>query len=117
MVPAQMAADAPGNELALAKEIGKYKDLDSDVGQAACAALSRHTWYLYPELVPLALASKKLPSQALAAIARALVVCFRKEDISHGKPVQLILPSSRTALQKMTGLYHLSCILGLLQWP
>jgi hypothetical protein len=39
------------------------------------------------ELEPLALASKKLTSQALAAIARALVDCSRKEDISHGKPV------------------------------
>jgi hypothetical protein len=54
------------------------------------------------ELEPLALASKKLTSQALAAIARALVDCSRKEDISHGKPVLLILPSSRKALQKMT---------------
>jgi hypothetical protein len=115
VVPAQMAADAPAINLALAKEIGKYKDLDSDVGQAACAALSRHTWYLCPELVPLAFASKKLNSQALAAIACALVVCSRKEDISHEKTVLLILPSSCTAFQKMTGLYHLSCILGPLQ--
>jgi hypothetical protein len=35
-----LAADAPANDLALAKKIGKYKDLDSDVGQAAFAALS-----------------------------------------------------------------------------
>jgi hypothetical protein len=36
------------------------------------------------ELEPLALASKKLTSQALAAIARLLVVCSRKDDISYG---------------------------------
>jgi hypothetical protein len=113
-----MAADAPANDLALAKEIGKYKDLDSDVGQAACAALSRHTWYLCPDLVPLALASKKLTSQALSAIARALVICSRKEDIFAWK-TSSAHPSifSHGLAKDDSGLYHLSCILGPLQWP
>jgi hypothetical protein len=44
----------------------------------------------------------RLTSQAKAAIARALVVCSRKKDISNGKPVLVILPSSCTALQNMT---------------
>jgi hypothetical protein len=97
-----LAADAPANDLALGKDIGKYKDMDLDVGQAAFAALSRHTWYLCPELVPLALASRKLTPQALSAIARALVICTRKEEVSQGKPVLRSLPSSSTALQKLT---------------
>jgi hypothetical protein len=44
-----------------------------DVGNAAFDALSRHTRYLSPELVPIALASKKFTPQALAVIACALV--------------------------------------------
>jgi hypothetical protein len=50
----------------------------------------RHTWYLCPELVPLALASKKLTSQALAAIACALVICSRKEDIFAWKTSSML---------------------------
>ena len=65
-------------------------------------ALTRHTWYLCPELVPLALASTKLTPQVRAAIACSFVSCTRKENLPCGKPILPSLPTSHSALQKLT---------------
>jgi hypothetical protein len=91
-----IAADAPVNDLVLIKALTKYnKQEDQDVGTASLHVLSRHTWYLTPKLMPLALLSSKLPAQSKAA-------SIQPQELALGKPQLPKIPGSVSEALKMT---------------
>jgi hypothetical protein len=48
-----IAADAPVNNIALIKALTSYVQHENrDVGTVSLPVLSRHTWYITPELLP-----------------------------------------------------------------
>ena len=48
---ASLAADIPGNDMALWTNFDKYQAIDRDIGIAAKTVLERHLWYLLNESV------------------------------------------------------------------
>ena len=75
-----VAADAPALDLALHQKLLSYKTVDSDVAGAALQVAARHVWYLRPQLVPLALCSRRVANEEKETMARALLGFERPED-------------------------------------
>jgi hypothetical protein len=97
-----IAADAPVNNIALIKALARYiQHEDRDVDTVSLCVLSRHTWYIIPELLPLCLVSSKLSPQSKSATACALAYTHY-ELLPLGKPELPKLPVSGSDAQKMT---------------
>ena len=108
-----IASKAPGNDLVLIKATMQYRDnIDGQVGEAALQACGRHTWYLTPELVPLALFSCQLSPQTRSSLAHKLAATPKPRVLSLGKPKLPGLPSSAGQAQKTT----LSSFISPLSW-
>ena len=59
---APLAAQAPGQDLSLWIDLGKYESVEQEVSIAARKVLENHLWYLSDEVVGLALFSDELPA-------------------------------------------------------
>jgi len=55
-----VAADAPALDLALQQDVIHYKTVDIEVAEAALRVATRPVWYLWPQIVPLALCSRRV---------------------------------------------------------
>ena len=75
------AVDAPWNDIQLYKHILEYAEVTPRVAGSALKALKRHLWYITEEMVPLALFSKKVPSQEKEALARKLLSVKPEESM------------------------------------
>lgn len=62
-IEAPLAAEAPGNDLKLWKDLKKYEVIDSEIGKAARKVFEKHLWYISDELVGLALFSEKISAE------------------------------------------------------
>lgn len=65
--------NAPWNDLALYKDILKYKEVNSTISSSAQKAFKRHFWYLTAEMVTLSLFSDIVPSEELRYLADCLL--------------------------------------------
>ena len=78
--------DAAINDLDLFKKLTKYKEEDTDVGEAAITVLQRHFWYLTPTLAMFGLFSDKLANNDKASIAGKLLSLVPPVEDKLGKP-------------------------------
>jgi SOS response regulatory protein OraA/RecX len=70
---APIPSDAPINDLKLYKQLLNYKNIDTTIADTALEKLRKHFWYISPELVPLALFSKKVSIEDKKKIQRAIL--------------------------------------------
>lgn len=82
-----VAADAPTIDLNLHQDLQRYKMMDSDIAEAALKVAARHVWYLRPQLVPLALCSRRVTSEEKQNIARTLLSSDKPEDYADDNVV------------------------------
>lgn len=82
-----VAADAPTIDLNLHQDLQRYKMMDDDVAEAALKVAARHVWYLRPQMVPLALCSRRLTSEEKETIARTLLSYDKPEDYADDNVV------------------------------
>ena len=68
-----MTADSPINDLCLLKDINEFSGFDEAIAQKALKSFSNHTWYLTEELIPLALFSKRVPSETKQELVSQLL--------------------------------------------
>ena len=71
-IEAPLAAEAPGNDLVLWVDLGKYEVVDHEISQVARKVLAKHLWYLSDETVGLALFSDKVSPNKKAKIVAGL---------------------------------------------
>ena len=69
---APLAAEAPGNDLALWNDLIKYQSIDLDIGFAARKVMKNYLWYLAEETVGLALFSDKISTTEEAKIVMGM---------------------------------------------
>jgi hypothetical protein len=98
-----MAPQAPHNDLrafkiALQLQMVEDYKVFAEIGKALSQSLLRHTWYLAPQLVVLALADKDLETEAKTIMLNKLLAFDvpAKEDLMMEKPAAqaLIVPMS-----------------------
>lgn len=116
-------ASAPVNDLILVENLDKFAPHDSTLIEKARKALSRHTWYLTEELVPLALFSPMV-SEEIKDEMRMSLLRYEITDITkrvglsyggYGKPYLPSIPESGTSLVDLIGpdSFRFFTILGL----
>jgi hypothetical protein len=97
---APLAADAPGNDLALWIDLGKYQAIDREIGLAARKVMENHLWYLADETVGLALFSDRIAVNEKAKIVAGMTnvplerQCMTRQD----KKAVKIIPSDDSSL-------------------
>ena len=104
-------ASAPLNDLILVEKIEKFALHDSTLVGKAQEELSRHTWYLSEELLPLALFSPMVSEETKDEM-RQYLLCHETTDITkrvglsygrYGKPYLPPVPKSGTSLADLIG--------------
>ena len=64
------------------KTLKVYSETDREVAESVLAVLSRHTWYLQEETIPLALFSKKLSTDEKSRLAARLLTFEEKKPVN-----------------------------------
>lgn len=104
-------ASAPLNDLNLIKTLAEFAPHDALLVTNARVALSRHTWYLTEELVPLTLFSSQVNNSTKEDMRKALL-CQEGTEVTkrvglnhggYGKPHLPPVPDSSTALVDLIG--------------
>jgi hypothetical protein len=67
-----LAAEAPGNDLNLWIDLGKYEAIDHEISVASRQILEQHLWYLSDEVVGLALFSDRVPIMEKVKIVKGM---------------------------------------------
>ena len=84
-----MGAAAPNIDLQNFVQMQKYKKLGktrAEVAEACMLSMVRHSWYLDPSLVVMALADKDVPNHEKKSMAAALVGLEKPAVFDKGKP-------------------------------
>ena len=103
-----VATNAPINDLILANNLDKYKSHDPVIANKGLKALSRHTWYLHEELVPLVLFSPMIEEEEKESMRHRLLQ-FESAEVTerigllHGKPDLKPVPPPNTKIIDLIG--------------
>jgi len=85
---APLAAEAPGQDLALWVDLGQYQAIDPEISLAARKVIEHHLWYLYDEAVGLALFSDRVPSAEKLRIVEGMT---QKSGVRNVRGIAAIL--------------------------
>ena len=80
---ASQAVDAPVNDLLLLKRLLQYRQVDSQIAEAALPVIRRHLWYLRPLTVVFALFSGSVEDAVKQDIAEKLATLLVPEAFPH----------------------------------
>ena len=81
-----LTTSAAANDLEFWKDLTEYAEIDSTIADASKKSVTRHMWYLVPEMITLALFNRKLPTNQKKEITEALLNFPRSSSFDAGKP-------------------------------